>query len=181
MKTTAAALGIAALGSILLVIATSQPAWTQETSAGTGMVIANEKSAEALRKATAKARKDAIKKKVIELLGAERYKQVKDQVQIKQIHQSWLICAREFEGKFPMPGLIKRDKVNGNWIPGRGEILNNKNDTPSLFSACIMANYFTPTICIGATEPSGKFWVMDDYNYEEYRKCGSYEHSFWGA
>lgn len=95
-------------------------------------------------------------------------KQVKDQTQIKQIHQSWLIFAREFQGNFPMPGVIKRDRVDGQWIPGRGEILNNKNDTPSLFSACIMANYFTPAICIGPTEPSGKFWVMDDYNYEKY-------------
>ncbi len=35
-------------------------------------------------------------------------KLIKDGSQIRGVHQSWLIFAREFEGVFPVPGLIKR-------------------------------------------------------------------------
>src|SRR2546426_4748724 len=62
----------------------------------------------------------------------------KDATQIHGIHQSILTFAREFEGKFPTPGLIKRkpDPVFGD-VPGRGPEDESLNTTANLFSACI--------------------------------------------
>ena len=51
-------------------------------------------------------------------------KMLKDGTQVKEIHQSWLIYSRQFDGLFPTPGLINRQPVDvGNGmeeIPGRG-------------------------------------------------------------
>ena len=32
----------------------------------------------------------------------------KDQAQVKEIHQSWIVFSRELDGKLPTPGLIDR-------------------------------------------------------------------------
>ncbi len=97
-------------------------------------------------------------------------KLTKDGTQIKQIHQSWTIWAREFDGIFPLPGLIKRqvDPALGVRVPGRGKEDTNQNDHAKLYSACIMNNYFSPEICVGSTEVSGFITVKDDYNWEAY-------------
>ncbi len=95
-------------------------------------------------------------------------KRLKDATQIKQIHQAWLVFAREFDGIFPTPGLIKRgpDPVTGEFIPGRGLEDVGENNHANLYSACIMQNYFGPQICVGPTEPSGKVSVLDNYNWD---------------
>lgn len=95
-------------------------------------------------------------------------KRLKDATQIKQVHQSWLIYARQFDGIFPTPGLINRQEVNGTNYPGRGAEDNLVNDHRALYSACIMSNYFSPELCVGTTEPSGKVLVKDDYNWDDY-------------
>src|SRR5688572_14745785 len=96
-------------------------------------------------------------------------KMTKDSSQIRSIHQSWLTFAKEFGGILPTPGLIDRapDPVLGN-MPGRGPEDQKQNDTARLHSACIMQNYYTPDIAVGPTEPSGRVFVMEDYNYEKY-------------
>jgi prepilin-type N-terminal cleavage/methylation domain-containing protein len=93
---------------------------------------------------------------------------LKDGTQIKGIHQSWLVFAREFDGILPLPGMIYRKQVDGQWIPGRGQEWLAKNTTKSLFSVCIMQNYFTPDICVGPTEPSSRVIVKEDYNWDFY-------------
>nr|PZN48299.1 MAG: hypothetical protein DIU61_19020 [Bacteroidota bacterium] len=92
----------------------------------------------------------------------------KDPTQIRGIHQSLLVFARESNGIFPTPGLIRRMDVDGKHIPGRGEEWIAKNDTARLHSALIMANYYTPDLVVGPTEPSGFVSVMDNYNYSLY-------------
>lgn len=100
-------------------------------------------------------------------------KLIKDGSQIRGIHQSWLIFAREFEGVFPIPGVIQRQEVNlptgGTAImPGRGDENKVLNTHDNLYSACIMQNYFTPIFCVGPTEPSGNVFVMDNFNWDLY-------------
>ncbi|UCD76519.1 MAG: prepilin-type N-terminal cleavage/methylation domain-containing protein [Phycisphaerales bacterium] len=95
-------------------------------------------------------------------------KRLKDATQIKQVHQSWLIFARQFDGILPTPGLINRKPVNGQEIPGSGEEDLLLNDHAALYSACIMANYFGPELCVGPTEPSGKVLIKDNYNWDLY-------------
>jgi prepilin-type N-terminal cleavage/methylation domain-containing protein len=99
-------------------------------------------------------------------------KQLKDSTQIQQVHKSWLIAAREFEGIFPTPGLINRKPINvGNGaqnIPGRGDEDIAVNTSDNMYSACIMLNYFTPQIAICTNEPSGFVVVKDDFNWNIY-------------
>ena len=96
-------------------------------------------------------------------------KRLKDATQIKQIHLSWLVFSRQFDGTFPLPGLIDRKPVPGlGKVPGRGAEDALKNDHAALYSACIMANYFSPELCVGPTEPSGKVFVKDDFNWDYY-------------
>jgi len=95
-------------------------------------------------------------------------KRPKDATQLKQVHQSWLVFARQFDGIFPLPGLINRQDVGGQEIPGRGAEDAITNDHAALYSACIMANYFSPELCVGPTEPSGKILVKDDFNWDFY-------------
>jgi prepilin-type N-terminal cleavage/methylation domain-containing protein len=104
-------------------------------------------------------------------------KRLKDATQIKQIHQSWVVFAREFDGVFPLPGLIDREKdpILGE-TPGRGEEDVDQNNHANLYSACIMQNFFSPDLCVGPTEPSGKVLVKDNYNYEYYSPI---EDNYW--
>ncbi len=95
-------------------------------------------------------------------------KLTKDATQIRGIHQSWLVFSREFAGVFPTPGLIDRLPFNSVETPGRGPEDKKMNCTANIHSACIMGNYYTPEVCVGPTEPSGKIGVKDDYNYEQY-------------
>jgi len=93
-------------------------------------------------------------------------KLTKDSSQIRGIHQSWLVFSREFQGVFPTPGVIDRQPYLGQETPGRGLEDRKMNTTDHTHSACIMANYYTPELCIGPTEPSGRVVVKDDYNYQ---------------
>ena len=109
-------------------------------------------------------------------------KTLKDSSQIRGIHQSWIVISRESEGVFPTPGLVDRqpDPVLGK-LPGKGREDRAKNDTASLHSMCIMQNYYTPEICVGPTEPSGKVAIKDDYNWEMYNStsAGPNPFTYW--
>ena len=95
-------------------------------------------------------------------------KLTKDQTQIRGIHQSWLVFAREFEGIMPTPGLIDRLPFNGVEEPGRGPEDESQNDTARLHSACIMQNYYSPQLCVTPVEASGRVIIKDDFNFELY-------------
>ncbi len=96
-------------------------------------------------------------------------KLLKDATQIEQIHQSWVIWSREFDGVFPVPGLIYRQQdPQLGYVPGRGPEFVPWNTSANLYSACIAQNYFSPELCVGPTEPSGRVAVKDNYNYQTY-------------
>jgi prepilin-type N-terminal cleavage/methylation domain-containing protein len=93
---------------------------------------------------------------------------IKDATQIRNIHTAWITFSHEFAGTFPTPGLINRQAFNGAQVPGRGRETIGFNDTCRIHSACVMNNYYTPEVIVGPTEPNGKVYVMDGYNYEKY-------------
>ena len=95
-------------------------------------------------------------------------KLTKDTTQIRGIHQSWLVFAREFEGLLPTPGLIDRLPFNGVEEPGRGPEDEQQNDTARLHSACIMQNYYSPQLAVTPVEISGRVIIKDDFNFELY-------------
>ena len=98
----------------------------------------------------------------------------KDQAQVKEIHQSWIVFSRELDGKLPTPGLIDRlpDPDIGE-TPGRGPEDFTMNTTPNLYSVCIMRHYFTPQMCFSPTEPSGRVIYKDDYKFTYYDPLGA--------
>jgi prepilin-type N-terminal cleavage/methylation domain-containing protein len=71
-------------------------------------------------------------------------KLIKDGSQIRGIHQSWLIFAREFNGVFPVPGLIARLPVDigggDEIVPGRGDENKRQNTHQNLYSANPLEN-----------------------------------------
>jgi prepilin-type N-terminal cleavage/methylation domain-containing protein len=97
-------------------------------------------------------------------------KLTKDGAQVKEIHQSFLVYAREFDGKLPTPGLVRRkkDPILNKFLPGRGPEEQRWNHHAALYSLCIMQNYFSPNMTIGTTEVSAFVSAKDDYNYEKY-------------
>lgn len=101
-------------------------------------------------------------------------KLTKDGTQVREIHKSWVIWSGEFDGKLPLPGLVNRlpDPQLGQNVPGRGPEDLNRNNHANLYSASIMQNYFTPALCVGTTEVSGRISVKDDYNWDLYDPAG---------
>ena len=98
----------------------------------------------------------------------------KDQAQVKEIHQSWIVFSRELDGKLPTPGLIDRlEDPNIGETPGRGPEDFTMNTTPNLYSVCIMRHYFTPQMVFSPTEPSGRVIYKDDYNFTYYDPLGA--------
>lgn len=107
-------------------------------------------------------------------------KLTKDATQIRGVHQSWVVASREFNGIFPTPGLYNRLPVpGGQEEPGRGEEDKKMNDTARVHSVCIMNNFYTPELCVGPTEPSGRVAIMDDYNYESYNIVSPTAPIYW--
>jgi prepilin-type N-terminal cleavage/methylation domain-containing protein len=102
----------------------------------------------------------------------------KDSTQIRGVHQSWLVFAREFNGAMPTPGLIDRLPFGGAEEPGRGDEDAQKNDTARLHSACIMQNYYSPQLVVGPTEPSGRVAVKEDYNFNQYNVTVGFD-NYW--
>ncbi len=100
----------------------------------------------------------------------------KDQAQVKEIHQSWLVFSRELDGQLPTPGLVDRlpdEGMGGIDIPGRGPEDLEMNNTPNLYSVCIMRHYFTPQMCFSPTEPSGRVIPKDNYKFTYYDPLGA--------
>lgn len=93
---------------------------------------------------------------------------LRDGTQLKQIHQAFIIFAQESEGSMPLPGLIRRLPVNGQYIPGRGEQDITLNTTANLYSAMIMQNYFTPELCVSSWERSDNIKVNENFNWDAY-------------
>ena len=101
-------------------------------------------------------------------------KRIKDGSQVRSIHQAWLTYAREKEGSFPVPGLVRRlpDLQLNKRVPGRGPEDLEMNSTAYIHSLCVAQNFYGPDICVGPTEPSSKVYVKDDYNWDVINPIG---------
>lgn len=95
---------------------------------------------------------------------------LKEQSQLKQLHQVMLIHAREFDGAFMIPGLINReaDRQTGRQLPGRGPEDVSLNHTAPLYAALIAQNYITPELVISPAEINPNVTLKRDYDYNAY-------------
>ncbi len=100
--------------------------------------------------------------------------QTKGATQIKQVHAAWTTFSHDYNGLFPTPGLLNRlpvnddTSLNGLEVPGRGPEDAQANNSASMYSMCIMQNYFTPQILVAPTEPSAFVAVKDDFDWSLY-------------
>ena len=91
-------------------------------------------------------------------------RQVKDATQLGQVHKGWLIWAREFDGKLPLPGLLNRQ---GN-TPGKGAEDPSVNSHANLYAMCISSDHFTPQLLVSPSETSGNVAIASTYDIERY-------------
>ena len=90
---------------------------------------------------------------------------LKDGVQQRQVHEAWVIFARETNGRYPTPGAINRlGPLNDESAPED----RRKDVIRHVHSLCIMRNYYNPELVISLLEPNRSITTDDDYNYEAY-------------
>ncbi|MCZ6542972.1 MAG: hypothetical protein O6768_04845, partial [Planctomycetota bacterium] len=104
---------------------------------------------------------------------ANRYRRdrlfMKDSAQLKDIHQAWITFAREYKGRYPVPGLIDRrpDPILGD-MDGTGPEDSSLNTTANLYSAMIAQDYFNPDTFISTFERNPAVVQDKDYDYNAY-------------
>ncbi len=106
-------------------------------------------------------------------LSRERAHALKCQAQLKQIHQSFVVHGRDWDGAFPTPGLVNRlaDATPGlpsPQQPGRGPEDPQANSSENMYSLCVMHALFPAEILVCPTEPSAYVAVKSDYDFEAY-------------
>jgi prepilin-type N-terminal cleavage/methylation domain-containing protein len=89
-------------------------------------------------------------------------RQVKDQTQVKQIHQGWLTASNDSGGVLPLPGEINRAGT----VPGRGDIDEIQNDHANLHGAMIGRGYVNAQILVSPAEVNGKVIACATYNMQ---------------
>ncbi len=95
-------------------------------------------------------------------------RQVKDQTQVKQIHQGWITASNDTQGVYPLPGEINRLAVAttaGNQeLPGRGAFNELYNDHANLHGAMIGRGFVNAQILVSPAEVNAKVVACSTYN-----------------
>lgn len=99
--------------------------------------------------------------------GCHDYGRLKDEIQIRGIHEAWIVFARDRGRRMPTPGQF------GGMTEDLEPILLDDadfslNTTANVHSLCIMLNWYSPELCVSPREPNGCVMVCDDYNWEMY-------------
>ncbi len=99
-----------------------------------------------------------------------------DRKHLVDIHQSWVIYAQAFNGRFPIPGLIDRlpadlngDGIGDAEVEGIGPEDHSLNTTANLYSATIAQHYLSPAALISPLERNPVIEEDSDYNYNCYQ------------
>lgn len=99
-----------------------------------------------------------------------------DAMQIGQLHKANVIYARDSNGKYMIPGLVKRLPIPpvvryapaGIHPPAIGPEDHALNTTPNMYSALIAQEFFGPDLTVGRTEMNPNVRVKYDYNHNAY-------------
>jgi prepilin-type N-terminal cleavage/methylation domain-containing protein len=102
------------------------------------------------------------------------------QSQIKQVHQSFLVLARDHDGALPTPGLVNRlpDPQLQRHVAGRGPEDLQANTSEAMYSLCIMQGLFPAEILYAPTEPSPYVAVKSDYFFDGYNPLADFYWDF---
>lgn len=85
----------------------------------------------------------------------------RDQAQVKEIHQSLIVFARELDGLYLLPSLVAKSTKDSTED-------FSLNHTANLYSLMVMRHYLTPAMLVSPTEPSSLILVKDDYAFDAY-------------
>lgn len=90
-------------------------------------------------------------------------KSKKEMVQMRGLHQTMGVYASENDGKFPIPGNIRRDPLNGpggqQYIQGVGESNPLYNHTAAIASTLLSMRYAQPEIMVSPAENNAEIGV----------------------
>ncbi len=108
---------------------------------------------------------------------------LKDRSNLVEIHQSWVIYAGDFKGRFPVPGLINRlaadldgDGVAETEVNGLGPENAALNTTANLYSATVAMNYLSPPVLVSPLERNP---VVTEYGNYDYTAYDPTKDSYW--
>jgi prepilin-type N-terminal cleavage/methylation domain-containing protein len=91
-------------------------------------------------------------------------RQVKDQTQVKQIHQGWITASNDTQGQYPLPGEINRLAEGGQELPGRGTQNELQNNHANLHGAMLGRGYVNAQILVSPAEVNSKVTPCTTYN-----------------
>ena len=118
-------------------------------------------------------------------------KSKKEMVQLRGLHQTMGVYASENDGKYPTPGNIRRNPLNGaggqQYIQGVGKVNPLHNHTAAIASTLLSMKYAQPEIMVSPAENNAEIGIKgqiveaesgepEPYNYASWRP---HEGSFW--
>lgn len=103
-------------------------------------------------------------------------RQVKDATQLAQIHKGQVTYASDQDGRFMVPGLVRRLPHNGHFVPGKGEENLTQNHHAALYSLMVQQNYASPPLLYCPAEVSVNVVPMANYDFAKYRPL---ENIYW--
>ncbi|MEY2981629.1 MAG: PilD-dependent protein PddA [Planctomycetota bacterium] len=110
-----------------------------------------------------------------------------DQANVKKTWESFNTYANGNNGRFLLPGLVRRKQVpgvgpNGSaaYVPGQGEENLQYNNSAGLYSAMIAADFLDPTVLISPVETNPVVRRYENYNYDSYSPSAT-NPTFWDA
>jgi len=114
-------------------------------------------------------------------------KSTADQANVKKMWESLNTYANGANGRFPLPGLIRRKQVPGvgangaaAYVPGQGEEDLQWNNTANFYSSMIAADFLDTTVLISPTETNPVVRKFENYNYNNYQPSAT-NPTFWDA
>ena len=114
-------------------------------------------------------------------------KSTADQANVKKMWESLNTYANGANGRFPLPGLIRRKQVPGvgangaaAYVPGQGEEDLQWNNTANLYSSMIAADFLDTTVLISPTEVNPVVKKYENYNYNNSQPSAT-NPTFWDA
>jgi hypothetical protein len=90
--------------------------------------------------------------------GGKNNRQLKDQTQIRGIHQAMVLFAQNNQDRYPIPSELDKGHTTLSSTSA-------KDDPGSVLSILIYAGFFTPEITVSPAEQSDLVRIDDDYNF----------------
>jgi prepilin-type N-terminal cleavage/methylation domain-containing protein len=110
-------------------------------------------------------------------------KSKKEMVQLRGLHQTMGVYASENDGKYPIPGNIRRDPLNGpggqQFIQGVGKVKPIHNHTAAIASTLISMKYAQPEIMVSPAENNAEIGIKGQVVEGDEGEPVAYDYAAW--